>query len=197
MLRIRFMSARFLSTPSVWRATCSSVMVSATTFSFLSTPSVWRATGHADGVSKRHLISIHALRVEGDGCGAGRRLSALDFYPRPPCGGRPAPHSSLMSVILFLSTPSVWRATYADGSVEIVEVFLSTPSVWRATFAAAAAGAGQNISIHALRVEGDPSARCPRGRSANFYPRPPCGGRQQKFTKYCFILQHKHENLSF
>ena len=55
------------------------------------------------------------------------------------------------------------------------------------------------ISIHALRVEGDQHSGDVlwAALSENFYPRPPCGGRQQKFTKYCFILQHKHENLSF
>ena len=34
------------------------------------------------------IISIHALRVEGDsrdGCGKNREVY---FYPRPPCGGR-------------------------------------------------------------------------------------------------------------
>ena len=33
--------------------------------------------------------------------------------------------------------------------------FLSTPSGWRATAQTAATNAGQSISIHALRVEGD------------------------------------------
>ena len=34
-------------------------------------------------------ISIHALREEGDGWGAGLRRLRADFYPRPPRGGRP------------------------------------------------------------------------------------------------------------
>ena len=39
-----------------------------------------------------------------------------------------------------------------------------------------------NISIHALREEGDrPPARCP-DLTPNFYPRPPRGGRQQITT---------------
>ena len=34
-----------------------------------------------------------------------------------------------------------------------------------------------NISIHALREEGDPSSGIPLGVQRNFYPRPPRGGR--------------------
>ena len=33
-------------------------------------------------------ISIHALREEGDGEGIGCRVAHVDFYPRPPRGGR-------------------------------------------------------------------------------------------------------------
>ena len=35
------------------------------------------------------LISIHALREEGDPCGLLRLLPFGYFYPRPPRGGRP------------------------------------------------------------------------------------------------------------
>ncbi len=81
-------------------------------------------------------------------------------------------------------------------------VFLSTPSARRATATDAQAAAAVEISIHALREEGDlyirspsnvakiflstPSARratqSPRARAhvdKDFYPRPPRGGRQQ------------------
>ena len=34
------------------------------------------------------MISIHALREEGDATGAYCRAKADDFYPRPPRGGR-------------------------------------------------------------------------------------------------------------
>ena len=34
-------------------------------------------------------ISIHALREEGDAISRGLKDSGLDFYPRPPRGGRP------------------------------------------------------------------------------------------------------------
>ena len=101
----------FLSTPSGWRATscgpCNSATVlhfyprppgggrpdtpNSTTQSlkFLSTPSGWRATAALRRPYTGALISIHALRVEGD------RENLLT--PK--------------AQIRFLSTPSGWRAT--------------------------------------------------------------------------------------
>ena len=57
---------------------------------FLSTPSGWRATiiTLAYGAEKI-LISIHALRVEGDNNRRFLQWQKLNFYPRPPGGGRP------------------------------------------------------------------------------------------------------------
>ena len=56
----------FLSTPSGWRATILSSL-STRQKAFLSTPSGWRATMRFLGlVQVTGLISIHALRVEGD-----------------------------------------------------------------------------------------------------------------------------------
>ena len=36
-------------------------------------------------------ISIHALRAEGDPTSGGLATIPANFYPRPPCGGRPIP----------------------------------------------------------------------------------------------------------
>ncbi len=80
------------------------------------------------------IISIHALRVEGDRVSPAlvREVVAFlstpsvwratygymdadqairNFYPRPPCGGRHIQVSGIIAVLSFLSTPSVWRAT--------------------------------------------------------------------------------------
>ena len=80
-------------------------------------------------------ISIHALREEGDvrtvfGC-----CHCCDFYPRPPRGGRRVGRLYFAAVGIFLSTPSARRATknYLDIT-------------WQ-----------DDISIHALREEGDRS----------------------------------------
>ena len=122
---------------------------------FLSTPSARRATLEKLKNSPVYIISIHALREEGDE-GLENDLAALEisihalreegdprslcsaappgyFYPRPPRGGRrsPPPHHQ---------------------------------------------GAG-GISIHALREEGDHSSSWWSASSWYFYPRPPRGGR--------------------
>ena len=79
-------------------------------------------------------ISIHALRVEGDDtCSMPPTRRSLNFYPRPPGGGR---HDMLIE-----------QANDQE--------FLSTPSGWRATGAGARKRTNPAISIHALRVEGD------------------------------------------
>ena len=79
----------FLSTPSARRAT---IWVPTTQRPplFLSTPSARRATGAHGGPSALRLISIHALREEGDP--VANRHTGGDF--------------------LFLSTPSARRATF-------------------------------------------------------------------------------------
>ena len=79
------------------------------------------------------LISIHALREEGDRCSGQGGGSGCDFYPRPPRGGRHAHISIPAPFAQFLSTPSARRATYKRTELE--------PSM--------------DISIHALREEGD------------------------------------------
>ena len=101
---------------------------------FLSTPSGWRATTGTILSCRDGLISIHALRVEGD-----RRR-----------------RKKRRELCRFLSTPSGWRATCTPlHACSQLPVFLSTPSGWRATAAGGRAGDNINISIHALRVEGD------------------------------------------
>ena len=56
---------------------------------FLSTPSARRATDLKDKGTQSNKISIHALREEGDlGNKQTPRRKHVNFYPRPPRGGR-------------------------------------------------------------------------------------------------------------
>ena len=55
---------------------------------FLSTPSARRATGGVVVGGVGNEISIHALREEGDVSHGEAVLFHVDFYPRPPRGGR-------------------------------------------------------------------------------------------------------------
>ena len=103
------------------------------------------------------IISIHALREEGDPPSGGASSCWNYFYPRPPRGGRRMPDLLLV-----------------QGGV-----FLSTPSARRATFPALRARRGAGISIHALREEGDTGASMLQARFMYFYPRPPRGGRHR------------------
>ena len=146
---------------------------------FLSTPSARRATRPISASKFSHFISIHALREEGDGklCirGAIRQQISIhalreegdpsapivicmgqNFYPRPPRGGR---HKLLFQVCyghLFLSTPSARRATRSCRAYQLpTHQFLSTPSARRATLQRMPHQLLQQISIHALREEGD------------------------------------------
>ena len=160
-------------------------------------------------VSSVYLISIHALREEGD----------RDYL------------TSNRILPLFLSTPSARRATQDNQQGVLSAVFLSTPSARRATLSIILPSYQFMISIHALREEGDkrssvldqsapvisihalreegdlvvlfatriapkflstPSARratmprsTPTSAGAYFYPRPPRGGRQ----RFQFIIQ--------
>ena len=112
-----------------------------------------------------------------------------DFYPRPPRGGRltvPAPESFKDE---FLSTPSARRATTSMAAAVRPRSFLSTPSARRATITDRAVRYLQTISIHALREEGDHLPRSWHLAAANFYPRPPRGGRPSRQTKMVSALR--------
>ena len=109
---------------------------------FLSTPSARRATAGRHGSSATVAISIHALREEGDPPSSKSGRPSANFYPRPPRGGRLFCAARAASSRVFLSTPSARRATRAG------EPFLLLPE----------------ISIHALREEGDTANRA-RGKS--------------------------------
>ena len=103
-------------------------------------------------------ISIHALRVEGDRRGGGIRSSIKrNFYPRPPGGGRPRWALSLgLSLTHFYPRPpGGGRLGRGNRETELRITFLSTPSGWRATHSGRWWHMTRAISIHALRVEGD------------------------------------------
>ena len=78
---------------------------------FLSTPSARRATTLIIGLLPKRLISIHALREEGDSAMTRLCLTTMNFYPRPPRGGRLGVHAVALFSPIFLSTPSARRAT--------------------------------------------------------------------------------------
>ena len=152
------------------------------------------------GASRRgKRISIHALREEGDLVRLIHIVFQIDFYPRPPRGGRPGGFRSDHPSRGFLSTPSARRATRETRKPINHTQFLSTPSARRATANLGEQAILKKISIHALREEGDGRTGILEGLHADFYPRPPRGGRQQKqrqnlyfqtnYTTFCTNLE--------
>ena len=148
--------------------------------------------------AKSSRISIHALRVEGDIASIMSWTAVTNFYPRPPGGGRPALLRLWICLQIFLSTPSGWRATCKSFATRWAwRKFLSTPSGWRATVRNHRASINNQISIHALRVEGDkPKEYRLLLCQQDFYPRPPGGGRQQKRTKFSSVFAQKGEEFA-
>ena len=103
-------------------------------------------------------ISIHALLAESDPFLRSDPMMRRYFYPRSPCGERPGAEIHHPGQVLFLSTLSLRRATGAP-----VERMPSS-----------------SISIHALLAESDPQIKIMGAPVENFYPRSPCGERQQR-----------------
>ena len=103
------------------------------------------------------LISIHALREEGDTSEHHPEAQvAGNFYPRPPRGGR---HTVIIIDIDShkISIHALREEGDTSTSRQMVDgvLFLSTPSARRATLGPARGQRAFEISIHALRVEGD------------------------------------------
>ena len=71
---------------------------------FLSTPSARRATARVAKLQHKGVISIHALREEGDAFCARELLLIVYFYPRPPRGGRQQKQREI-PLLLFHYTP--------------------------------------------------------------------------------------------
>ena len=126
----------FLSTPSARRATAQSVRLWEHLQHFYPRPPRGGRPLDAQAAALPAVISIHALREEGDAATLTLKAQIENFYPRPPRGGRLYKRSHVLSRRQFLPTPSARRATDA-----------------------ARLGRGEiKISIHALREEGDRSS---------------------------------------
>ena len=101
------------------------------------------------------------------------------FYPRPPRGGRPNFVCKQRITAIFLSAPSVRRATLRCPRLPTSTMyFYPRPLRGGRRFPVPQPDSRTRISIHALREEGDGCHyTCPECIVRNFYPRPPRGGR--------------------
>ena len=172
------LSCLFLSTPSARRATPGFSEAALPCWYFYPRPPRGGRPLVYYNLTSAWIISIHALREEGDlsmlqpaaltriflSTPSARRATTQcdyniyfhnDFYPRPPRGGRPIKMGSVPSLQHFYPRPP--RGGRQAGREN---------------------GKGYHrISIHALREEGDLMLETPSFMMPNFYPRPPRGGR--------------------
>ena len=147
-------SSIFQSTPSAWRETLTDVTgIKEKNFNPLP-PHGGRQ--NEIGVYEHYdSISIHSLRMEGDSDEEFQALEEKHFNPLPPHGGRHEQTSVSVRQSAFQSTPSAWRET-----LEIHTFFEDII-----------------ISIHSLRMEGDPQPHQRHLGRKDFNPLPPHGGR--------------------
>ena len=135
-------------------------------YRFLSTPSARRATAWSFATRSPTIISIHALREEGDLSPCAALLLRLEFLSTPSARRAttrpPRPrrwHSISIHALREEGDPDAPRLT------EMRKLFLSTPSARRATHPPVGGGDVEGISIHALREEGDVR----KGRKMQWY----------------------------
>ena len=148
--------AEFLSTPSVGRATSVALLATGQVNYFYPRPP-WGGRRRAPAQHQAVVvISIHALRGEGDVCHAGWAFDREDFYPRPPWGGRPAPRSRPAKACYFYPRPP-WGGRpaplFGAGQINVISIHALRGE---GDQACAVLGMSLTISIHALRGEGDP-----------------------------------------
>ena len=94
-------------------------------------------------------ISIHVPLAGDDRRGEKILHSQNNFYPRPPCGGRPIKQPSANDAALFLSTSPLRGTTCAlYRSFSTWPTFLSTSPLRGTTSARNLAQRGRFISIH-------------------------------------------------
>ncbi len=130
-------------------------------FLFQSTPSAWRETRlHAVSVYF-HSISIHSLRMEGDNKDDVQERSRVYFNPLPPHGGRLCGYPKAKKNVYFNPLPPHGGRLLAPERTD--------PEVI--------------ISIHSLRMEGDPYLWQADHDHWNFNPLPPHGGRLRSDEK--------------
>ena len=153
-ISITFYQFEFLSTPSVGRATQIDGHQLEIT-KFLSTPSVGRATQHS-------RPSLSRVR---------------NFYPRPPWGGRQCFLSAYGLWAYFYPRPPWGGRPATAGTGDVLQDFYPRPPWGGRLLGHGKRRCPTEISIHALRGEGDQDAGGASSARRHFYPRPPWGGR--------------------
>ena len=196
-------SSTFLSTPSARRATrpewCEKILSGISIHAL-------REEGDRSSSCTTHRPSDFYPRPPRGGrrYGYGKHKVWVIFLSTPSARRATAVSPSNTYKLTFLSTPSARRATTILARSMQRGEFLSTPSARRATVRSVLSQSSRmdfyprpprggrlpeiineeeqlDISIHALREEGDESPRNERHLTGDFYPRPPRGGRPYRW----------------
>ena len=128
-------------------------------------------------------VSIHALREEGDPSGSPKQLHSWAFLSTPSARRATFEDFFFWCIVKFLSTPSARRATRAGAPTpQPARGFYPRPPRGGRHFETTGLNCDADVSIHALREEGDSSRNGRRRTGVSFYPRPPRGGRRKRLT---------------
>ena len=100
----------FQSTPSAWRETLPRAMRSQVSI-FQSTPSAWRETTACQELFPAENISIHSLRMEGDGHSQKNTPTFNISIHSLRMEGDAVAQTLGTEYMAFQSTPSAWRET--------------------------------------------------------------------------------------
>ena len=148
---------------------------------FLSTPSARRATSNSGIRLRLRNISIHALREEGDTTVFSICQEVFYFYPRPPRGGRRIGYyADYKSKDDFYPRPPRGGRRSSTITAKLPSYFYPRPPRGGRPESAMRETMDKEISIHALREEGDTEGEDFCSILSDFYPRPPRGGRQRR-----------------
>ena len=164
ILPVKFTAWAFLSTLSLRRAT---VLLNSSTIAmiFLSTLSLRRATIAFSFQGVQFLLFLSTLSLRrATGYNVITHGNVGDFYPRSPCGERHDTYAKVLRVNISI------HALLAESDVTVLGIQHRV-----------------GISIHALLAESDPIGVYVFIMQGNFYPRSPCGERQQ--TAYFFYVR--------
>ena len=135
-----------------WRCWCTA------TSQFLSTPSARRATKIEPKRGSRNKISIHALREEGDVIPVHEMHGLQHFYPRPPRGGRLGYHFAQNGKVIYFYPRPPRGGRLAELQYihfRCWHFYPRPPRGGRLRGQPHNVTSSENISIHALREEGD------------------------------------------
>ena len=176
----------FQSTPSAWRETEIHATPTTGNVVFQSTPSAWRETQDGAVRIERRCISIHSLRMEGDGNSANYRgIMEISIHSLRMEGDRLRASELLAKAISIHSL-----RMEGDGSIRVSSrsrrKFQSTPSAWRETFLRRPEHLPGKYFNPLPPHGGRPQIKTYPVTEGDFNPLPPHGGRRIWSRNICF-----------